>query len=155
LLLIVARSFLATKKQNGLEACRNVLKISCADLWPSAKPGGYWPVRRGRRFVYVGSIGYQRESPFTSHFSPITSHGRASGLAVRLQNLFLILSQCVDLGLLTITAAFRAACHLKKILDSGFEMIRISQCDVTGLIRQANRELGASYPAAFMIFFSW
>jgi hypothetical protein len=74
---------------------------------------------------------------------------------VRFQDLFFILSQGVDLGLLTITAAFRAARDLKKILGSGFEMIRISQCDVTGLIRQANREPGASYPAAFMIFFSW
>jgi hypothetical protein len=31
LLSIVARSFLAIKKQNGLETCRNVLKLSCAD----------------------------------------------------------------------------------------------------------------------------
>jgi hypothetical protein len=51
-------------------------------LWPSAKPGGYWTVRRGRRFGYVASIGLpNHESPFISHFSPITSHGRASGLA--------------------------------------------------------------------------
>jgi hypothetical protein len=62
------------------------------------------------------------ESPITNHFSR-----RDSGLAVRLEDLFLILSQCVDLGLLTITAAFRAAGDLKKILGSGFEMIRISQ----------------------------
>jgi hypothetical protein len=52
----------------------------------------------------------------------------AETATMRLQNLFLILSQCVDLGLLSITAAFRAARHLKKILGSGFEMIRISQC---------------------------
>jgi hypothetical protein len=76
---------------------------------------------------------------------------------VRLQDLFLILSQGVDLGLLSITAAFRAAGDFEKIPGSGFEDIGIgiSQCDVTGLIRQANREPGASYPAAFMIFFSW
>jgi hypothetical protein len=49
--------------------------------------------------------------------------------AVRLQDLFLILSQGVDLGLLPITPAFSAAGDLKKILGSGFEMIRISQCE--------------------------
>jgi hypothetical protein len=48
---------------------------------------------------------------------------------MRLQDLFLILSQSVDLGLLSITAAFRAAGDLKKILGCGFEMIRISQCE--------------------------
>jgi hypothetical protein len=49
---------------------------------------------------------------------------------VRLQDLFLlILSQGVDLGLLTITAAFSAAGDFEKILGSGFEMIRISQCE--------------------------
>jgi hypothetical protein len=50
---------------------------------------------------------------------------------VRLQNLFLIFSQGVDLGLLAIAAAFRAARDLKKILGSGFEIIRIriSQCE--------------------------
>src|SRR5580704_9124087 len=48
---------------------------------------------------------------------------------MRLQDLFLILSQCVDLGLLAVTAAFRAACNLEKILGSGFEMIRFSQCE--------------------------
>jgi hypothetical protein len=39
--------------------------------------------------------------------SLLTAHGRASGLA----------------------AAFRAARDLKKILGSGFEMVRISQCE--------------------------
>jgi hypothetical protein len=48
---------------------------------------------------------------------------------VHLQNLFLILSQGVDLGLLSITAAFSAAGDFEKILGSGFEMIRISQCE--------------------------
>jgi hypothetical protein len=46
---------------------------------------------------------------------------------MRLQDLFLILSQCVDLGRLSITAAFIAAGDLKKILSSRFEIIRISQ----------------------------
>ena len=46
----------------------------------------------------------------------------AETAAMRLQDLFLILSQCVDLGLLSITAAFRAARDLKKILGSGFEI---------------------------------
>ena len=48
---------------------------------------------------------------------------------MRLQDLFLILSQCVDLGLLSITATFRTARDLKKILGSRFEMSRISQCE--------------------------
>jgi len=48
----------------------------------------------------------------------------AETATVRLQNLFLILSQGVDLGLLSITSTFRAARDLKKILGSGFEMIR-------------------------------
>jgi hypothetical protein len=43
---------------------------------------------------------------------------------MRLQDLFLILSQGVDLGLLSITTAFGAAGDLEKILGSGFEMIR-------------------------------
>ena len=53
----------------------------------------------------------------------------AETAAVSLQDLFLILPQSVDLGLLSITAAFSAARDLKKILGSGFEMIRISQCE--------------------------
>ena len=53
----------------------------------------------------------------------------AEPTTMRLQDLFLILSQGVDLGLLAVTAAFRAARDLKKILGSGFEMIRISQCE--------------------------
>ena len=48
---------------------------------------------------------------------------------MRFQDLFLILSQCVDLGLLSITATFRTARDLKKILGSRFEMSRISQCE--------------------------
>jgi len=73
--------------------------------------------------------------PITNHFSPITSHGRASGLAVRLQDFFLILSQCVDLGLLAVTAAFRAAGDFEKILGSGFEIVRISQCESPRVFR--------------------
>jgi hypothetical protein len=53
----------------------------------------------------------------------------AETATVRLQDLFLILPQRVDLGLLSIASAFRAARDLKKILGSGFEMIRISQCE--------------------------
>ena len=53
----------------------------------------------------------------------------AEPTAMRLQDLFLVLSQRVDLGLLSITAAFGAVRDLKKILGSGFEMIRISQCE--------------------------
>jgi hypothetical protein len=47
----------------------------------------------------------------------------------RLQDLFLILSQCLDRGLLSITAAVRAARDFEKILSSGFERIRLSQCE--------------------------
>jgi hypothetical protein len=43
----------------------------------------------------------------------------AQAPAVRLQDLSLILSQGVDLGLLSITAPFGSARDLKKILDSG------------------------------------
>jgi hypothetical protein len=53
----------------------------------------------------------------------------AKTATMRLQDLFLILSEGVDLGLLSITAAFRAARDFEKILGSGFEMIRISQCE--------------------------
>jgi hypothetical protein len=53
----------------------------------------------------------------------------AETATVSLQDLFLVLSQRVDLGLLAVAAAFSAARHLKKILGSGFEMIRISQCE--------------------------
>ena len=52
-----------------------------------------------------------------------------------LQDLFLILSQCVDLGLLAITTPFSAAGDLKEILGSGFEMIRISQCESPRVFR--------------------
>jgi hypothetical protein len=62
----------------------------------------------------------------------------AQATAVRLQDLFFILSQCVDLGLLSITAAFRAARDLKKILGCGFEMIRVSQWESAHSVRTAN-----------------
>jgi hypothetical protein len=61
--------------------------------------------------------------------------------AVGFQDLFLILSQGVDLGLLSITAAFRAARHLKEILGSGFEMIRISQCESARVFRVYDKEM--------------
>src|ERR1700722_2088157 len=51
----------------------------------------------------------------------------AEAAAVRFQDLVLVLSQSVDLGLLSITAAFRGPGDLKKIFGSGFEMIGISQ----------------------------
>jgi hypothetical protein len=93
-------------------------------------------------------------SLFTCHQSPnlslLTSlsdialatsdHGRASGLTVRLQDLFLVLSQCVDLGLLSIMAAFGAAGDLKEILGSGFEMIRISQGESESVFRLYDKE---------------
>jgi hypothetical protein len=125
---------------------RQRLKNQLLILWPSAKPGGY--SRSGEVAALVMLLRLDCQSRITNHFSTfhlslftnpllshqslLTSHGRDSGLAVRLQDLFLILSQCVDLGLLSITAAFRAARDLKKILGSGFEMIRISQCESLG-----------------------
>jgi len=62
-----------------------------------------------------------RHSPASAGRRRITSHGRDSGLAVRLQDLFLILSQGVDLGLLAVAAAFRTARDLKKILGKANE----------------------------------
>jgi hypothetical protein len=77
---------------------------------------------------------------------------------VRLQDLFLILSQCVDLGLLSITAAFRGASDLKEILGSGFEMVRISQCESPRVFRIYDKEeaiwrsnLGSQYRSHFGI----
>ena len=133
MLLIVARSFLALKKQNGFEMRRNVLKISCAAPWPSASLVAIGRSGEFAALVIGASIGLPITNlsdivprlrvdvrlPFTNHQSLLTSlsdialatsdHGRASGLTVRLQDLFLVLSQCVDLGLLSITAAFSAS----------------------------------------------
>jgi hypothetical protein len=123
------------------------------------KPSGYWTVRRIRRFGYVASIGLPITnlsdivprlrracgttsdylSPITNHFSP--SHGRASGQAVRLQDLFLVLSQRINLGLFTVATPFRGAGDLKKILGSGFEMIRISQCESPRVFRVYDKEM--------------
>jgi hypothetical protein len=99
-----------SKTKMGWGTCPNFFTISCA------KPVGY--SRSGEVTALVMSLrpDYQ---------SRITSHGRASGLAMRLQDLFLILSQRIDLGLLSVAAAFRAARDFEKILGSGFEIIRI------------------------------
>jgi hypothetical protein len=59
---------------------------------------------------------------------------------VRFQDLFLVLPQCVDLGLLPVAPAFRAARDLKKILGSGFEMIRISQCESARVVGVYDKE---------------
>jgi hypothetical protein len=59
---------------------------------------------------------------------------------VRLQDLFFILPQCVDLGLLSIAAAFRAARDSQKILGSRFEMIRIVQCESPRVFRVYDEE---------------
>jgi hypothetical protein len=117
LLLIVVRSFLATKKQK-----QNRRQYSL-----ELPKTNHCQEKRG--FAYSPE---PVSGPITNHLSSITSHGRDSGLAMRFQNLFLILPQCVDLGLLPVAAAFRAACDLKKILGSDFEIIgiRISQCKI-------------------------
>src|SRR5260221_5229351 len=65
----------------------------------------------------------------------------AQPTAMRLQDLFFVLSQGVDLGLLSITTAFGAARDLKKILGSGFEMIRISQCESPRDFRIYDKEM--------------
>jgi hypothetical protein len=144
LLLIVARD--QNQKQNGLERIETSLQSVVIILLLSAKPP-----ERSRLWLCRCDRITNHESLLTNHpstrqrllragLSLLTSlsdialatsdHGRASGLTVRLQNLILILSQCIDLGLLAVTAPFRAARHLKKILGSGFEMIRISQCEL-------------------------
>jgi hypothetical protein len=48
---MVARSFLALKKQNGLETCRNVLKLSCAD--PLAVGQACWLLDSPERIAAV------------------------------------------------------------------------------------------------------
>jgi hypothetical protein len=131
-------------------------------LRQSVKPRGYWTVRRrSPLWLFHFERLTSHLSLFTFHHSPppltlrranacsvaglslLTSHGRASGLAVRLQDLFLILSQGVDLGLFAVTAAFRIARDLKKIGSSGFEMIRIriSQCESPRVFRVYDKEM--------------
>jgi hypothetical protein len=65
----------------------------------------------------------------------------AEPTAMCFEDLVLILSQSVDLGLLSITAAFRAARHLKKILGSRFQMIRISQGESARVFRVYDKEV--------------
>jgi len=66
---MIARSFLALKKQNGLETYRNVLKISCAEPLRIGQAWWLLTVRRIRRFGYVASIGL----PITNHQSLLTA----------------------------------------------------------------------------------
>jgi len=97
-----------------------------------------WALRRGGPATY--SLFFVDKTPDGSHQmrhgninttlpenlrDPMDGEAATMGL----QNLFLILSQRVDLGLLSITAAFGAARDLKKVLGSGFEVIRVSQCE--------------------------
>ena len=56
-------------------------------------------------------------------------------MAMGFEDLWLVLSQGVHLGLLAVTAAFGAAGNLKKILSSRFEIIGIR-------IRQGEAPLG-------------
>ena len=46
----------------------------------------------------MNSVGGVIGLPITNHFSPITSHGRASGLAVRFQDLLLAFSRRFAFG---------------------------------------------------------
>ena len=88
----------------------------------------------------TGPLSFVDKTPYGSHQmrhgnvnTPFPENLRdpvdAEPAPVRFQDLFLKLSQGVDFGLLSITAAFRAARDFEKILGSGFEMIRISQCE--------------------------
>ena len=93
----------------------------CCPPWPSASLVAIGRSGEFAAFGYVASIGLPITNlsdivpclrddvrlPFTNHQSLLTSHGRASGP----------------------TAAFSAARDFEKILGSGFEMIRISQCE--------------------------
>jgi hypothetical protein len=108
-----------------------------------------WAARRGGPATY--SLFFVDKTPDGAHQmghgnvdTPFPENLRdpmhAETATMRLQDLFLILPQCVDLGLLAITAAFRAAGDLKKILGSGFEMIRISQCESPRVFRVYDKE---------------
>jgi hypothetical protein len=73
LLLIAVRSFLALKKQNGLEIYRNILKISCAD--PLAIGQAWWLLDGLERSpLWLGRFDEltNQESPLTYHVSPLT-----------------------------------------------------------------------------------
>jgi hypothetical protein len=140
------------------------LKISCAELWPSAKPSGYWTVRRIRRFGYVASIGllitlrranaclhrarrdaqgvlftFHRSPPLlTSHFSLLTNH------------VPLITSHGRASGL-AVPAAFGIARELDQVGGSGFEDIgiSISQCKSPRSVRDfGENNAGRSRPAS-------
>ncbi len=79
LLLILARSFLALKKQNGSETYRNVLKVSCAEPLAIDQVITYGS-EKSPLWLCVASIGLTNQlSLFTNHQSLLTSHGRASG----------------------------------------------------------------------------
>jgi hypothetical protein len=98
-----------------------------------------WTARSGRPLVPHPLL-FVDKAPYGSHQM---RHGNvnpafpenlcdpmhAESAAVSFQDLFLVLSQRVDLGLLPVTAAFGAAGDLKKILGSGFEIVRINQCE--------------------------
>ena len=109
--------------QNGLETCRNVLKISFADppghrvnLMAYSPPSDVAALVSSLQSVYRSGIAFRRL--FTNHYSLITSHGRTSGLAVRFQDLVLATSQGLDLGRFAVPAAFRGARNLDKISGS-------------------------------------
>jgi hypothetical protein len=111
--------------------------------------GTRWTARSGGPSTYP--LFFVDKTPYGSHQmghgdvnAPFPENLRdpmdAEPAAMRLQDLFLILSQCVDLGLLAVAAAFRSARDLKKILGSGFEMIRVSQCESPRVFEVCDQE---------------
>jgi hypothetical protein len=117
LLLMIARSFLAITKQNGLEPGHNILNISSVNPLTISQTWWLLTARIGRGFGYVASIGLPISNHLSaSHLSPIlppspfdaltlaqgrlltslsdvalatSDNGRASGLAVCFEDLIL------------------------------------------------------------------
>jgi len=136
-------------------------------LWPSAKPRGYWTVRRGRRFGYVFSNGLPTRtvrhslgdfgSPFSFfHQSPITLRranacsGQASHFPVR--------HSPASAGRRRITAAlaaaFRVASHLNQIVATEVQTvgITISQCKSPRSVRDfGENNAGRSRPVSVLL----
>jgi hypothetical protein len=69
----------------------------------------------------MNSVGGVIGLPITNHFSPITSHGRASGPAVRFQDLFLAFSPAASrLAFGIRTPAFAKPTARQAVLENGF-----------------------------------
>jgi hypothetical protein len=106
-----------------------------------ARSGG--PASHPLWFVYETPDGAQHMGNRDVH-APFPENLRdpmdAEAATMRFQDLFFVLPQGVDLRLLPVTAALGSARDLKKILGSGFEMIRISQCELERVFRVYDQE---------------